>query len=68
LLNPSSENYNLRNLFWEYLKYFKNEDKEIKKVAIMSTSIEDAVSYISKVHSFTNQKCTFEKLKIYYFL
>ena len=42
LLNPSSENYNLRNLFWEYLKYFKNEDKEIKKTAIMSTSIEDA--------------------------
>jgi len=42
LLNPSSENYNLRNLFWEYLKYFKNEDKEIKKTAIMSTSIVDA--------------------------
>jgi len=42
LLNPSSENYNLRNLLWEYLKYFKNEDKEIKKMAIMSTSIKDA--------------------------
>jgi len=41
LLNPSSENYNLRNLFWEYLKYLKNnEDIEGKQNAIMS--IEDA--------------------------
>ena len=42
LLNPSSENYNLRNLFWEYLKYFKDENKENKKMAITGTSIEDA--------------------------
>jgi len=41
LLNPSSENYNLRNIFWEYLKYLKNnENMEGKKDAIMS--IEDA--------------------------
>ena len=41
LLNPSSENYNLRNIFWEYLKYLKNnENIEGKKDAIMS--IEDA--------------------------
>ncbi|MBA7500335.1 DNA polymerase I [subsurface metagenome] len=41
LLNPSSENYNLRNLFWEYLKYLKNnENIEGKQNAIMS--IEDA--------------------------
>ncbi|MBA7560198.1 DNA polymerase I [Candidatus Atribacteria bacterium 1244-E10-H5-B2] len=40
LLNPSSENYNLRNLFWEYLKYLKNnENKEGKQNTIMS--IED---------------------------
>ncbi|HAJ32183.1 MAG TPA: DNA polymerase I [Candidatus Atribacteria bacterium] len=37
LLNPSSENYNLRNLFWEYLKYFKNnENKEGKQNTIVS--------------------------------
>jgi len=41
LLNPSSENYNLRNIFWEHLKYLKNnENMEGKKDAIMS--IEDA--------------------------
>ena len=41
LLNPSSENYNLRNIFWEYLKYLKNnENMEGKKDEIMS--IEDA--------------------------
>ncbi|MCK4308434.1 MAG: DNA polymerase I, partial [Candidatus Atribacteria bacterium] len=41
LLNPSSENYNLGNLFWEYLKYLKNnENIEGKQNAIMS--IEDA--------------------------
>ena len=41
LLNPSSENYNLRNIFWEYLKYLKNnENIEDKQNAIMS--IEDA--------------------------
>jgi len=41
LLNPSSENYNLRNIFWEYLKYLKNnEDKEVKQNTIMS--IENA--------------------------
>ena len=37
LLNPSRENYGLRDLFWEYLKYFKNEDKESKKKVIMNT-------------------------------
>jgi len=37
LLNPSSENYNLRNIFWEYLKYLKNnEDKEVKQNAVIS--------------------------------
>lgn len=41
LLNPSSEDYNLRNIFWEYLKYFKNnENKEDKQNTIIS--IEDA--------------------------
>ncbi|MEE8564739.1 MAG: DNA polymerase I, partial [Atribacterota bacterium] len=41
LLNPSSENYNLGNLFWEYLKCLKNnENKEGKQNTIMS--IEDA--------------------------
>lgn len=41
LLNPSSENYNLRNIFWEYLKYLKNsENIEVKQDAIMS--VEDA--------------------------
>jgi len=41
LLNPSSENYNLRNIFWEYLKYLKNnEDKEGRQDTI--TSIENA--------------------------
>jgi DNA polymerase-1 len=41
LLNPSSENYNLGNLFWEYLKYLKNnENKEDKQNTIMS--MEDA--------------------------
>ncbi|MBU4227777.1 DNA polymerase I, partial [bacterium] len=42
LLNPSRESYGLRDLFWEYLKYFKNEDKEIKKKVIMSISIVEA--------------------------
>ncbi|GAI25411.1 unnamed protein product, partial [marine sediment metagenome] len=36
LLNPSRESYGLRDLFWEYLKYFKNEDKESKKKVIMN--------------------------------
>ncbi|MCK4308436.1 MAG: DNA polymerase I, partial [Candidatus Atribacteria bacterium] len=36
LLNPSRESYDLRDLFWEYLKYFKNEDKESKKKVIMN--------------------------------
>lgn len=37
LLNPSSENYNLRNIFWEYLKYLKsNEDKEVKQDTVIS--------------------------------
>jgi len=41
LLNPSRENYNLRNIFWEYLKYLKNnENIEDKQNIIMS--IEDA--------------------------
>jgi len=42
LLNPSRENYSLRDLFWEYLKYFKNEDEESKKKAIMDINIVDA--------------------------
>ncbi|MCK4240350.1 MAG: DNA polymerase I, partial [Candidatus Atribacteria bacterium] len=40
LLNPSKEEYNLKNLFWEYLEYLKNEDKEDKENTIKS--IEDA--------------------------
>lgn len=28
LLNPSKENYDLKNIFWEYLKYLKNDNKE----------------------------------------
>jgi DNA polymerase-1 len=41
LLNPSSENYDLRNLFWEYLKCLKNDDdKEGRQDTI--TSIENA--------------------------
>ncbi|MDD5015113.1 MAG: 5'-3' exonuclease H3TH domain-containing protein, partial [Atribacterota bacterium] len=41
LLNPSRESYGLRGLFWEYLKYLKNdEDKEVRKNTI--TSIEEA--------------------------
>jgi DNA polymerase-1 len=41
LLNPSSEDYNLGNLFWEYLKYLKNnENKESKQNTVVS--IEDA--------------------------
>jgi len=39
LLNPSKEEYNLKNLFWEYLEYFKNEDKPNKENA--TKSIED---------------------------
>lgn len=39
LLNPSKEEYNLKNLFWEYLKYLKNEYKEDKEKTIKS--IED---------------------------
>ncbi len=65
LLNPSSENYNLRNLFWEYLKYFKNEDKEIKKMAIMSTSIEDAcenAQNILKLKDILEEKMEEKKL------
>ena len=65
LLNPSSENYNLRNLFWEYLKYFKNEDKEIKKAAIMSTSIEDAcenAQNILKLKDILEEKMKEKKL------
>ena len=65
LLNPSSENYNLRNLFWEYLKYFKNEDKEIKKTAIMSTSIEDAcenAQNILKLKDILEEKMEEKKL------
>jgi DNA polymerase-1 len=42
LLNPSRESYVLRDLFWEYLKYFKSEEKEIKKKAIISMSIVGA--------------------------
>jgi len=42
LLNPSRESYGLRDLFWEYLKYFKNEDKESKKKAITNINIVDA--------------------------
>ncbi|MCJ7656987.1 MAG: DNA polymerase I, partial [Candidatus Atribacteria bacterium] len=42
LLNPSRESYGLRDLFWEYLKYFKNEDKEIKKKVILNISMVDA--------------------------
>lgn len=41
LLNPSKEEYNLKNLFWEYLEYLKNEDKQDKEYAIKK-SIEDA--------------------------
>jgi len=65
LLNPSSENYNLRNLFWEYLKYFKNEDKEIKKTAIMSASIEDAcenAQNILKLKDILEEKMEEKKL------
>lgn len=65
LLNPSSENYNLRNLFWEYLKYFKNEDKEIKKMAIMGTSIEDAcenAQNILKLKDILEEKMEEKKL------
>ncbi|HZK40603.1 MAG TPA: DNA polymerase I [Atribacterota bacterium] len=65
LLNPSSENYNLRNLFWEYLKYFKNEDKEIKKTAIMSTGIEDAcenAQNILKLKDILEEKMEEKKL------
>ncbi len=40
LLNPSKEEYSLKNLFWEYLEYLKNEDKEDKENTIKS--IEDA--------------------------
>ncbi len=39
LLNPSKEEYSLKNLFWEYLEYLKNEDKEDKENTIKS--IED---------------------------
>jgi len=65
LLNPSSENYNLRNLFWEYLKYFKNENKEIKKTAIMSVSIEDAcenAQNILKLKDILEEKMEEKKL------
>ena len=44
LLNPSMEKYNLRNLFWEYLKYLKGEDKknQEKKVKSIDDTCEDA--------------------------
>lgn len=44
LLNPSMEKYNLRNLFWEYLKYLKDEDKknQEKKVKSIDDTCEDA--------------------------
>jgi len=42
LLNPSRESYGLWDLFWEYLKHFKSEDKEIEKKIITSISIVDA--------------------------
>jgi len=42
LLNPSRENYNLKDLFWEYLNYFKNEDKENKKNKIPDINTIDA--------------------------
>ncbi len=44
LLNPSMEKYNLRNLFWEYLKYLKDEDKknQEKKVKSIEDTCEDA--------------------------
>ncbi|HDK26952.1 MAG TPA: DNA polymerase I [Candidatus Atribacteria bacterium] len=31
LLNPSKEEYNLNNLFWEYLGYLKNKEKQNNK-------------------------------------
>ena len=65
LLNPSSENYNLRNLFWEYLKYFKNGDKEIKKTAITDISIEDAcenAQNILKLKDILEEKIEEKKL------
>jgi len=40
LLNPSKEEYSLKNLFWEYLEYLKNEDKQNKENSI--NSIENA--------------------------
>ena len=42
LLNPSRESYGIKDLYWEYLKYFKKEDTEIKKKDIMSISVADA--------------------------
>ncbi|MBU4510611.1 DNA polymerase I, partial [bacterium] len=64
LLNPSSENYNLENLFWEFLKYLKNnEDKEGKQNTI--TGIEDAcenAQNILKLKNILKEKMEEKKL------
>ncbi len=64
LLNPSKEEYNLKNLFWEYLEYLKNEDKQDKENAIKS--IEDAcenAKNILKLKEVLEEKLEEKELK-----
>jgi len=59
LLNPSKEGYELKDLFWEYLKYFKSEEKEIKKNVVMGISILDAcenAQKMLKLHDILEEK------------
>ncbi|HER23947.1 MAG TPA: DNA polymerase I [Candidatus Atribacteria bacterium] len=49
LLDPSRESYSLRDLFWEYLKYFTGEGKEIEKKGKGSIGIEDACENAQKI-------------------
>ncbi len=59
LLNPSKEGYELKDLFWEYLKYFKSEEKEIKKNVVMDISILDAcenAQKMLKLHDILEEK------------
>ncbi len=54
LLNPSRESYDLRNLFWEYLEYFKSEEKEIKARAIERMSIAEACENAQNILKLKN--------------
>lgn len=60
LLNPSQENYDLKNIFWEYLKYLKNDNKE-KNFKEIENSCENARN-IFKLKEILEEKLKEKKL------